>query len=102
MATKKSDKIRIASKKGQHPLEPYAKNEYLTPNTSQPTLFADIVNVLVRQDGIGIISFYSKGSGVNIETCRVAMSLETFKNAAALMGQSLQQIEKLNKDKKKA
>ncbi len=99
MATKKPNKIRVVSKKGQHALEPYAKNDYLTPNTSQPTLFADIVNVLIRLDDIGVISFYSKASGVNIETCRVAMSIETLKKAAALIEEGIQKIDKLKKEK---
>jgi len=73
-------------------LEIIPEIEGLTTNKNLPTLQTDIATVMARSDGIGIISFYSKIHGANIEICRVSMTLSVMENLADIINTHIKEI----------
>ena len=66
--SKKPTQIQI---KGWQVIPP---TEGLPTNSNIPTHHADIINILVSNDGLTLISFFSRTHGLNVEECRVSFS----------------------------
>ena len=64
----KSTQIQI---KGIQVIPP---TEGLPINSNIPTHHADIINILFSNDGLALISFFSRTPGLNVEECRVSFS----------------------------
>jgi hypothetical protein len=65
--------------------EPYRVIDGLPSNQNSPTHFVDIINLIFRNDGFGILGFFSRALGVNVEECRVCMSHASLKNLVNLL-----------------
>jgi hypothetical protein len=72
----------------------------LVSNPNLPTLFADMVQLLNRSDGFGILRFFSRIPGANIEVARVSLSHELLKNIATILCHNLNYYPTPNKDEK--
>jgi len=46
----------------------------LPVNPNIPTHHADIANMLITQEGLALIRFFSRTPGMNVEECRVSFS----------------------------
>lgn len=42
-------------------------------NLNLPTLFADVISVMARSDGISVLRFFSRIPGANVEISRIAI-----------------------------
>jgi hypothetical protein len=80
---KKSAQIQI---KGFQIIPP---TEGLPVNSNIPTHHADIVNLLFSNDGLALISFFSRTPGLNVEECRVSFSHALAKKIVDLIAQQL-------------
>lgn len=63
--------------------------EGLPINPNIPTHHADIVNTLFSNDGLTLISFFSRTPGLNVEECRVSFSHTLAKKIVDLFCQHL-------------
>jgi hypothetical protein len=63
--------------------------EGLSINPNNPTHHADIINVLFSNDGLALMSFFSRSLGLNIEECRVSFSHALAKNVVDLLCKQL-------------
>lgn len=48
--------------------------EGLPVNPNIPTHHADIVNMLISNEGLALIRFFSRAPGLNVEECRVSFT----------------------------
>lgn len=63
--------------------------EGLSVNPNNPTHHADIINVLFSNEGLALISFFSRTPGLNVEECRVSFSHALAKKIVDLFCQQL-------------
>ncbi len=63
--------------------------EGLSVNPNNPTHHADIINVLFSNEGLALISFFSRTPGLNVEECRVSFSHALAKKIVDLLCQHL-------------
>ncbi|MCG2709369.1 MAG: hypothetical protein L6246_03480 [Thermodesulfovibrionales bacterium] len=102
MKKKKADEVKKPTQiqiKGYQTIPP---TEGLPINSNIPTHHADIINILFSNDGLALISFFSRAPGLNVEECRVSFSHALAKKIVDLVCQHLnyypqssaQQIEK--------
>jgi len=104
MKKKKLDKVNKPTQiqiRGYQPLPP---TEGLSVNPSNPTHHADIINVLFSNDGLALISFFSRTPGLNVEECRVSFSHALAKRIVDLFCQHLNyypqsSVQEINKQK---
>ncbi len=61
----------------------------LVSNPNLPTLFADVVQFMNRSDGFGIIRFFSRIPGANIEVSRICTNHTLLKNIIVLLCENL-------------
>ncbi len=61
----------------------------LVSNPNLPTLFADMVQLISRSDGFGVLRFFSRIPGANIEVSRLCTNHELLKNIAVLICDNL-------------
>ena len=61
----------------------------LVSNPNLPTLFADMVQFISRSDGFGILRFFSRIPGANIEITRICTNHELLKNIVVLICENL-------------
>ena len=52
----------------------------MSSNINIPTLFADIISIMSRSDGISVLRFFSRMPGANIEICRIAVPQNVIKS----------------------
>jgi len=83
VASKRPAQIQI---KGWETIRP---TEGLPINPNIPTHHADIVNTLFSNDGLTLISFFSRTPGLNVEECRVSFSHALAKKIVDLFCQRL-------------
>ena len=61
----------------------------LVSNPNLPTLFADMVQFLNRSDGFGILRFFSRIPGANIEVTRISANHDLLKRLAEILCHNL-------------
>ncbi|MDQ3001214.1 MAG: hypothetical protein M3Y08_08140 [Fibrobacterota bacterium] len=61
----------------------------LVSNPNLPTVFADMIQFISRSDGFGILRFFSRIPGANIEISRICTNHELLKNIAVLICDNL-------------
>ena len=69
--------------------EPIPQTENLPINPNNPTHHADIINILFSNDGLALISFFSRTPGLNVEECRVSFSQALAKKIVDLLCKQL-------------
>lgn len=72
--------------RGKQPIPPI---EDLSVNPNNPTHHADIINLLFSNDGLAMISFFSRTPGLNVEECRVSFSHALAKKIVDLLCEQL-------------
>jgi|WetSurMetagenome_2_1015567.scaffolds.fasta_scaffold136043_2 hypothetical protein len=63
--------------------------EGLEMNLNIPTHHVNIANIMASNDGLVLISFFSRIPGHNIETCRISMPQQTVKKMVDIICQQL-------------
>ena len=61
----------------------------LSINPNNPTHHADIINILVSNNGLALISFFSRAPGQNVEECRVSFTHALAKKIVDLLCKQL-------------
>jgi hypothetical protein len=57
----------------------------LTPNPNILTVYSDLIGLLSNNQGMSILSFYSRTAGLNVEVCRVAVNTDGVKQLVNML-----------------